>query len=42
MSKRKKKNFNELKSEEIKRARLGNVVEIIKTDAGLEDGVFTV
>lgn len=37
---RKRKNFNELKSAEIKKARLANVVDIIKADAGLEEEVF--
>ena len=37
---RKRKNFNELKSAEIKKARLANVADIIKADAGLEEEVF--
>ena len=37
---RKKKNYDKLKTEKVKKARVENVVEMMRNDAGLENGVF--
>ena len=37
---RKKKTFENLKTEKVKRARVENIVEIMRNDAGLEEGVL--